>query len=57
MHKYIVDSNQQKSQSIKKDPGVLVDLKLIMSWQYTLAAKKANSFMGWIRRNIAARLM
>lgn len=57
MHKYIVDSNQQKSQSIKKDPGVLVDLKLVMSWQYTLAAKKANSFMGWIRRNIAARLM
>ncbi len=57
MHKYIVDSNQQKNQSIKKDLGVLVDLKLIMSWQYTLAAKKANSFMGWIRRNIAARLM
>lgn len=57
MHKYIVDSNQQKNQSIKKDLGVLVDLKLIMSWQYTLAAKKANSFMGWIRRNIAAKLM
>ncbi|KAK4829089.1 hypothetical protein QYF61_002040 [Mycteria americana] len=40
----------------EKDPGVLVDTKLNMSQQYVLAAKKANSILGCIRKSVTSRL-
>ncbi|KAK4818703.1 hypothetical protein QYF61_017924 [Mycteria americana] len=40
----------------KKDLGILVDTKLTMSQQGTLAAKKANVILGFIRKSIFSRL-
>lgn len=41
----------------EKDLGVLGETKLKMSQQYVLAAKKANSILDCISKNIASRLM
>lgn len=40
---------------MKKDPGILVDNKLNISQQCSFASRKANSFLGCIRKSVASR--
>jgi len=55
MHQYRLGVDLQKSSSVKKDLGVLVDDRLTMSQKCALAAKKANGILGCIRRSVASR--
>ena len=55
MHQYMLGATQLKSSLTEKALAVLVDIKLTMSQQYDLAAKKADGVVGGIRRSVARR--
>lgn len=54
-HLYTLWGDQLETIYAEKDLGVLVNNKLTMSWQRTILAKKANSFLGCIKQRIASR--
>jgi len=54
-HKYRLEDEGIVSRPEEKDFGVLIDEKLYMTWQYTLAAQKANCILGCIKSSMASR--
>jgi len=54
-HKYRLGRERSESSSEEKDFGVLVDKKLNMTQQCTLAAQKANCTLGCIPSSLASR--
>ena len=56
MHQCMLRTDQLESILTEKDLAIQVHTKLNMSQQWALVAKKANSTMGCIRRNVASRL-
>jgi len=55
MHQYRLGVDLLQSTSVERDVEVLVDDKLTMSQQCALAAKKANSILGFIKKSVASR--
>jgi len=56
MHQYMLRTDQLEIVPTGKDLATKVDTKLNMNQLWALVAKKANSTMGCIRRNVASRL-
>jgi len=55
MHQYRLRADLLQSSSAERDLGVLVDNRLTTSQQCTLAAKKANGILGYIKNSVASR--
>jgi len=54
-HRYKLGGEGLQSSPKEKDLGMLVDERLNVSWQCLLAAQKANSILGCIKRSVTSR--
>jgi len=56
IHQYGLEASCLERNFAEKDLGVLVDIKVTMSQQCALAAKKTSSLLGCVRESVASRL-